>query len=247
MKRFPKEFADLLSKEGKRILAKGDKRWATAFQKGDAPFVLLPEMIEKEAADQCCNLLNKAMYQTLQTIKSPIPPETISGMTENYREQLPKTFHLKTAYFKRKSAADYQAAESIGLLEMMRSDSFAEFASTVSGYELLRNNGRQLILYQQGDYAGPHNDHHPEYEHTKDGFLDIHVMFSNHAVAHHWLVYQEKAHFSKIVDITQQGAVAVYRLPFWHYTTPLAGKPRLEKQAKRWLLLGSFNIVWDKT
>jgi hypothetical protein len=243
MKRFPKEFADLLSPAGKRILQGNAKSLQATFQNGHSPFVLLPNMIEKTVAEKCCQLLSKVMYDKLKRIESPIPSETISAMTENYTEQLPKTLQMKTAYFRRKSSADYQAAESIGLLELMRSDSFAQFASVVSGYELYKDNGRQVILYEHGNYAGPHNDHHPENEYAKDGFLDIHVMFSNSTVAHHWLVYQDNAHFSKIVDITQQGAIAIYRLPFWHYTTPLVGKPKREKQARRWVLLGSFNIV----
>jgi hypothetical protein len=30
--------------------------------------------------------------------------------------------------------------------------------------------------------------------------------------------------------------VTAYRLPFWHYTTPLVGAPK----AARWVLLGTF-------
>jgi len=36
-------------------------------------------------------------------------------------------------------------------------------------------------------------------------------------------------------------SVAVYRLPFWHYTTPLLAKRGREAEARRWLLLGSFD------
>jgi hypothetical protein len=32
-----------------------------------------------------------------------------------------------------------------------------------------------------------------------------------------------------------------YRLPFWHYTTPLIAKRGQEARARRWLLLGSFD------
>jgi hypothetical protein len=32
----------------------------------------------------------------------------------------------------------------------------------------------------------------------------------------------------------------VYRLPFWHYTTPLVGRPGKEDAARRWVLLGTF-------
>ncbi len=40
-----------------------------------------------------------------------------------------------------------------------------------------------------------------------------------------------------------QGAISIYKLPFWHYTTPLWGKPGREDAARRWLLLGTFRIA----
>ena len=51
-------------------------------------------------------------------------------------------------------------------------------------------------------------------------------MFTNSAVAHQYLVYEEKGHFSKIVDINLQGGVSIYKLPFWHYTTPSSAGAR---------------------
>jgi len=188
-------------------------------------------------------LLNERLYETLSMEQSRIPPESITEMTENYIETLPKTIRIKTAFFRKRSARSYRAAEKIGLLRMMRSESFSLFAETLTGLKLDRELGVQVSCYEQGDYAGPHNDHHPEDELFKDGFVDFHVMFRNDAVAHHYLVYEEKGHFSKIVDINVQGGVSVYRLPFWHYTTPLAAKPGREREARRWLLLGTFQIA----
>jgi len=37
-------------------------------------------------------------------------------------------------------------------------------------------------------------------------------------------------------DLAAVGGVTAYRLPFWHYTTPLEGQP----EARRWLVLASF-------
>jgi hypothetical protein len=187
-------------------------------------------------------LLDDNLYQTLQIEQSGIPPESITDMEENYTETLPKTMRVKTAFFRRKSARSYRWAEKIGLLTMMRSESFALFAEAMTGLKLDRDYGIQVSCYEHGDYAGPHNDHHPESEYLKDGFVDFHVMFTNKAVAHHYLVYEEKGHFSKIVNINTQGGISVYRLPFWHYTTPLAGKPQREGEARRWLLLGTFQV-----
>ena len=37
------------------------------------------------------------------------------------------------------------------------------------------------------------------------------------------------------------GGITAYRLPLWHYTTPLVAKARAAPgTARRWLLLGTF-------
>ena len=84
---------------------------------------------------------------------------------------------MKTAFFRRRTSRSYQAAETIGLLRMMRSESFVLFAESLTGLKLNRDRGIQVSCYEHGDYAGPHNDHHPESEFLKDGFVDFHVMF----------------------------------------------------------------------
>ena len=81
-------------------------------------------------------LLDEHLYQTLHVEQSGIPPESITMMEENYTETLPKTMHIKTAFFRRKSSRAYVAAGKIGLLTMMHSRSLLEFAETVSGYKL---------------------------------------------------------------------------------------------------------------
>jgi hypothetical protein len=158
---------------------------------------------------------------------------------------LAKTMRLKTAFLYRRSARSYQAAERLGLIKMMQSESFAGFAESVSGFKLSRDPNLQVICYEQGDYVGPHNDHHPEDESIRHGFIDFHVMFANSGVAHQFLVYEEKGHFSQAVDVNIQGGVSIYKLPFWHYTTPLMGKAGREQGARRWLLLGSY-IIEDR-
>ena len=89
-----------------------------------------------------------------------------------------------------------------------------------------------------GDYAGPHNDHHPENKDARSGYIDLHVSLCSPEVAHQWLVYSRAGHFSEIVSVAQPATVTAYRLPFWHYTTPLVTKRG--KDAARWVLLGTF-------
>lgn len=242
MRSFPPEFADLLSLRGQRILDGKSSKERGLFTRPNCYFANFSNLIRRESADACMRLLDEHLYDSLSIEQSKIPPETITEMEENYTETLPKTIRIKTAFFRKRNARSYRAAEEIGLLRMMRSESFSLFAETLTGLKLDREVGVQVSCYEPGDYAGPHNDHHPEDELFKDGFVDFHVMFRSDAVAHHYLVYEEKGHLSKIVDINVQGGVSVYRLPFWHYTTPLAAKPGREKEARRWLLLGTFQI-----
>ena len=60
-------------------------------------------------------------------------------------------------------------------------------------------------------------------------------------VAQQWLVYARQGHFSEVVDVATAGGLTAYRLPFWHYTTPLVAKrDAKEADARRWVLLGTF-------
>ena len=67
------------------------------------------------------------------------------------------------------------------------------------------------------------------------GYIDLHVSLSA-GVAHQWLVYSRAGHFSEIVSVAAPATITAYRLPFWHYTTPLVGTAK----AARWVLLGTF-------
>ena len=126
---------------------------------------------------------------------------------------------------------------------MMQSESFTRFVEAVTGLKLDYDLSLQVICYEQGDYSGPHNDHHPEEETIREGYIDFHVMFPNEAVAHQYLVYEEKRHFSRIVDVNVPGGVSIYKLPFWHYTTPLAGKPGREPEARSGRCFLGFDSV----
>jgi hypothetical protein len=243
MEMFPHQFSELLTPYGLSIL-KGEVEHARSlFHQTNKYFVMLNKVIDKRRAGNCTKALDTHLYQHLAVEQRRIAPYSISGMMENYSELLNKTTHVRTAFFRRRIARSYQAAERIGLLRMMRSETFTDFAEVVTGFKLDRDLNIQAICYEQGDYAGPHNDHHPEEESIKEGYIDFHVMFTNKSVAHQYLVYAEKGHFSEIRDVNIQGGVSIYKLPFWHYTTPLAGKPGREGEARRWLLLGTYKIL----
>ncbi|HEX8701720.1 MAG TPA: hypothetical protein VF815_23025 [Myxococcaceae bacterium] len=241
MDSFPSEFSQLLTPRGLRILSGRDPQACGALLRVPPQrFISLQGVIDTKKALACRHALEEELRDTLTGMEEPIPPESILGMTENYAELLPKAVRVRTALLESRRSRSWRAAERIGLLAMLRSESFGAFAAAVSGRALRRKWGVQVLCYGPGDYTGPHNDHHPEDEEARDGYVDMHVTLATPAVAHQWLVYAKGGHFSEISSVNTVGGVTVYRLPFWHYTTPLVAKPGAEAEARRWVLLGTF-------
>lgn len=241
MERFPSEVEDLLSRRGRRLFAELPKL-ERLIARRRAPIVFVGDVMDKGVVRDCIRLLDEAIYPHLRRMHYPIPREALTGMRENYMEKLPKNMRVKTATFNSRKSAMLAAAREIGLADMMSSKSMLKLAQAVTQSPLRTDRwGRQVICYQAGDYSGPHNDHHPEHPDERNGFVDFHLMFSNEGVAQQLLVYEERRFLSAARDVSDGSGIAVYRLPFWHYTTPLTARPGHEATARRWLLLGSFS------
>ncbi len=234
MKRFPSELEDLLSPAGKRVLA--GKHLHGILSDPTQRFCAERGLLSRARCDEALALLERRMLPVLTPLEAKIPPETIYAQKKNYTELLPKTSRVRTAYLERKRERGYAVAEEIGLIQMMRSESFVAFCTALAGRKLRSKHGTQVLAYGAGDYAGPHTDHHPEEKLARDGYIDVHFTLCSRDVEHQWLVYARRGHFSEVVSIAGQGIVTGYRLPFWHYTTPLVGPP----DARRWVLLGTF-------
>jgi hypothetical protein len=240
MDRFPDEFEDLLTAAGRRLLV-GRSPLTGILANPRQRFLAQTGLVDQRQARAAVHLLDHALYDLLSPVEQPIPPESIWEMTADYSEQLPKTARLKTAFLERRRERAFQRAEEIGLVGLLRSESFAAFAAALAGRALKRHWGIQVLCYGPGDYAGPHNDHHPEEPAARGGYLDLHVSLSGRGVAHQWLVYAVQGHFSRIADVATAGGITAYRLPLWHYTTPLAAKDgAVPEAARRWVLLGTF-------
>ncbi len=235
MKRFPAEFADLLTRKGRRVL-EGVADTVTA----EHPFLALTGMIEADKARAAWSLLDRALSPLVVPLSQPIPPESITGQTRNYQERLRKTARMRTAYLERRGSKAWAAAERIGLIAMTGSASYRRFVEVLAGRKLATEFGRQVLCYGPGDYAGPHTDHHPEDPRAAAGYVDCHLTFAGPGVAHQYLVYARDGHFSEEVPVGTGGGITVYRLPFWHYTTPLIAKPQAAATARRWVVLGTF-------
>jgi hypothetical protein len=241
MDRFPAEFEDLLNRRGRKLLS-GAPQLETLVRKKRTPILFFDGVIDRGVAAECVRLLDEAIYPTLKRMFFPIAREALTEMTENYGEQLRKTVRVRTATMNSRDSIALRAAREVGLAQMMSSPSFRRFAQAVTSHNLREDYwARQVICYQHGDYSGPHNDHHPQRAEARNGFIDFHVMFSNASVAQQLLVYEEGRYLSAAREVTAKPSIAIYRLPFWHYTTPLLARRGQEEKARRWLLLGSFD------
>src|SRR5882724_2267326 len=239
MDRFPAEFEDMLTAAGRRVLA-GRSPLCGALAEPRRRFLAETGLVSEKRAGAAVGLLDRALYDLLEPLAQPIPPETIWEMTKDYGELLPKTARVKTVYLERRRERAYRRAEEIGLVAMLRSESFAAFAAALAGRALRRRWGIQALCYGPGDYAGPHNDHHPEEPDARQGYVDIHLTLAGPAVAQQFLVYAVAGHFSRMETAARSGRITAYRLPLWHYTTPLVAKRGREAEARRWVLLGTF-------
>lgn len=239
MRRFPAEFADLLTPKGQALLA-GRHPSSGALNSPRCRFLALDGLIQPRRAAAAAGLLDRALLPHLRAMAQPIPPETIWEETRNHAERLPKVMRQRTAHLDNTRSAAYRAASEIGLIAMLRSGSYRAFAAALAGRKLKRKYGLQAIAYGAGDYAGPHTDHHPEEPEAVRGYLDLHLSFSTASVRDQYLVYAKTGHFTEMQEVTKSGLLTAYRLPFWHYTTPLRAKPKQEAQARRWVLLGTF-------
>lgn len=241
MDRFPAELDDLLTPAGRRLLADPPQLEALIAKKR-SPIVVLDNVMDDGVARECIRLLDEAMFPALRRMYFPIPKDALTGMKRNYSEKLPKTVRVRTATFNSTRSKALEAARQCGLAQMMWSKSFRMAAQNATRPPLREDWwARQVICYETGDYSGPHNDHHPQRREARNGFIDLHIMFSNDDVASQSLVYEDRGYLSAVHDISTRAAIAIYRLPFWHYTTPLVPRRGREATARRWLLLGSFD------
>lgn len=206
-------------------------------------FLLLDGWINKAIALRCIELLDRHMFSSLQLEAQRIPSSSITSMRKNYSEVLPKTMNVLTTVLDRPRSRAMRTAYAIGLVDLLGSPALHRLAEAATGLRLDDQPGMQVLLYEHGHYAGPHNDHHPEFAETRDGFVDVHLSLANSAVAHQWLVYESRGHLSEIARVSALGAISVYWLPFWHYTTPLVGKHGRQGEARRWVLLASYTIA----
>ena len=244
MTKFPREFEALLTKTGRRVLAGTHPELSGVLAKGKTRFIGAEGLLDAKKSRALATLLEHALGETMMPMEQAIPRSATWGMKVAYKEKLPKTVKVSTAMLDDAKSPARARAEEIGLIGMLRSKSFHAFAEALSGYPLRRQWGLQTLCHKPGDYSGPHNDHHPDEPYGCDGYTDMHLTFTTSGVEHQWLVYERDSHLQEIRSVATMGGVTCYRLPVWHYTTPMVAKRGREGDARRWVLLGTFLDRW---
>lgn len=235
--RFPGEFADLLTARGRRLIAAPD---ALAADLTRERLIYAESLIARDRALELRALLERRMTPHLTPLARAVPPESISNQTRGQQERLIKTVRVRTAMLARRGSRAWNAAESLGVIRLLRSASLRAFAEGIAGRALDPDCGVQVLRYGAGDYAGPHTDHDPENPRAKDGYIDVHISLGGPEVRHQYLVWARDGHFSRMVDINRAGGVAVYHLPLWHHVTPLVPRRADDPAACRWVLLATY-------
>jgi hypothetical protein len=241
VRRFPDDFAELLNVPGRRFLRE-HAQLPQFRERAATPIAYFDGFIPDVTAHDAIRILDASLLPHMREHAVPLAPNWRRTQRRNYAERLGKTVRNLSASLNSSGSLAYRAATDCGLLAMMRSKAFRRFAEVVTGARL-RPNGRQVISYRHGDFVGPHNDHHPEIPHLRDGYVDLHISFSNASVQSQTLVYESGGFLSAAIPMEGLSGITVYRLPFWHYASPLVGRRDREASARRWLILGSFEIL----
>ncbi len=234
MKQFPAEFSDLLSPRGRRVLAGKDRRASGALDQ--SPFFSAGDLIDPAWVKAAPGILAKAFTPVMTEMARVAPPANASVLGVG-SETLPKIGRMLTT---QTNDETMQRATDCGILAMLQSPSYRAFVEVLAGRAMRGPETLQILCYRPGDYAGPHTDHHPQSPPHRDGYVDTHLTFTTPGIDHQYLVYGPEGHLDRIHPVALGGTVTAYRLPFWHYVTPLVTKTRA---ARRWLVLGSFLFV----
>lgn len=186
--------------------------------------------------------LNWKLLPHLRPTYGPIPASALRDQKENYADLLPKTIRFHTADLCVESSRARSIADLLGITSLLDFDELRKFGERVTGKSLAPEPGRQVICYKPGDFSGPHNDHHPEDEDYRKGYVDIHITLSPSSVSSQLLIY-ERSHglLNEVEEVGKGLSVAVYQLPFWHYVTPLLARSK-SPPPYRWLLLATYII-----
>jgi len=203
----------------------------------------LENIVSRSDAAAIFKLLDHNIYPLMKKIDVPIPADSITSLKKNYTEKLGKAIKNTSLSLNSRGSKGFKIAKEIGLISLLNSAALRQAVEAGTGKKLQPGPGMQVLCYADGDYVSPHNDHHPEEPHLKNGYIDVHLMFSNDYVAHQFLIAQDGNHLNHVEALAVPSSLAIYQLPFWHQVTPLKAKPKQEAKARRWLIMASYCII----
>jgi len=233
VKQFPSEFEAMLSAEGREVLAGRHEACGVLLRE---KFYASASWLDRDACEAATKLLAGVFGKHMLTQGRRLP--AANAATKPNEDALPKMGRMGIM----PSIGDaaplaISLATECGLLPMVRSESYLRFCEALSGRKLEGPHTTQLFNYRRGDSAGPHTDHHPEEPRMVDGYTDVHITFCTPGIREQLIVYERDGFFSEQRSIAGNGTITAYRLPVWHYTTPLQAD---SLDDLRWLVLGSF-------
>src|SRR5260370_38569885 len=84
----PDEFEGLLSRAGKRVLA-GTHPLCGALADPRRRFLISADLLDRARVERLRRLLEKELAATLESLQPPVPPESISEVSEGFAGPLP--------------------------------------------------------------------------------------------------------------------------------------------------------------
>jgi hypothetical protein len=258
MKTWPCEFSDLLSEQARALLDQPAPLAQFAMDNGQTPYVNLGQVIDPAARDAGLELLEQG-WPIMQGHReeNPLRPEDQCAPELDYAScpYNSRLYHMFCPIASDSGDEDFRRFFlDSGLLAMCRSDSMRRFAEAITGYRLLQNqrSGVLVICYGAHDYLSLHNDvKWPMQAGWVDSaepiaYVDLHLSFVTDAAEQQYLVIQEGRFCNRIMGGKPvNGTVSVYRLPFWHYATPLVPRAGEDAQCRRWIVMANYEIVGD--
>ena len=222
----PSEFEDLLNGNGRRVLA-GTHALCGALADPRTRFLARGDLVGPAEGSAAAARPGGIAGRQLEPIERPIPPESIFGMRHDYARAAAQDQRARAPSTSRAGASPASKnAERIGLVRLMRSASFRAFAEALAGRALAAGWGLQVAALRPGRLRRSAQRPPSRESRTRAaGYVDLHLSLCSPGVAHQWLVYSRARPFQR--DRLRGGAghrSTAYRLPFWHYTTPLVAK-----------------------
>ena len=242
--RFPGEFAALLNGRGLRILA--DSRAGTSLHgRGAPPVLAFPGLLAPRALAACLPLLETRLLVHTRALRVPLPPPR-PGRGRKGGGRLPGTHQVRGAELNGHASPAARAAEEIGLRTMLGSPSFRYFAEAVSGFPLRNGWEQRVLCFEPGGYVGPGAEPFPSRgARHRTGTVELQVSLGTAGVQAQWLVYEQGGYLSGALPLGRQPGIVASRNPAWQYITPLVPRPGRARDARRWALVGRFEIAED--